>query len=55
SSPIELKDALNASSKHYLGAINLIGQVLKNVISKIVDFMPRDGVLGTAKNSAVAA
>ncbi|CAM2713429.1 unnamed protein product [Rotaria socialis] len=55
SSPIELKDALNASSKHYLGAINLIGQVLKNVISKIVDFMPKDGVLGTAKNSAVAA
>lgn len=39
SNQIELKEALNHQSKHYLGAINLIGQVLKNVISKIVDFM----------------
>ncbi|CAF0753356.1 unnamed protein product [Rotaria sp. Silwood1] len=54
SSSIELKDALDTSSKYYSEAINVIGQALKNVISKIVDFMPKDGVLGTAKNSAIS-
>ncbi|CAF2650945.1 unnamed protein product [Rotaria sp. Silwood2] len=54
-SSIELKDALDTSSKYYSEAINVIGEALKNVISKIVDFMPKDGILGTAKNSAVSA
>ncbi|CAF0730608.1 unnamed protein product [Rotaria sordida] len=52
---IELKHALDKSSKYYSEAINIIGQAVNNVISKIVDFMPKDGILGTAKNSAVSA
>jgi hypothetical protein len=40
-SSIELKDALNSSSKYYSQAINVIGEALKNIISKIVDFMVR--------------
>jgi hypothetical protein len=38
-SPVELKDALNTSSKNYSQAIHVIGEALKNVISRIVDFM----------------
>ena len=38
-SPVELKNALNTSSKHYSEAIFVIGDALKNIISKIVDFM----------------
>ncbi len=38
---VELKDALNSSSKYYLDAINVIGEALKSVISNIVDFMVR--------------
>jgi hypothetical protein len=38
---VELKDALNSSSEYYSEAINVIGQALKNVISRIVDFMVR--------------
>ncbi len=40
-SSVELKDALNSSSEYYPEAINVIGQALKNVISRIVDFMVR--------------
>jgi len=38
---VELKDALNSSSKYYSNAINVIGEALKSVISNIVDFMVR--------------
>ena len=38
-SSIELNDALNTSSKNYSEAINAIGEALKNVFSRIVDFM----------------
>jgi len=40
-STVELKDALNSSSKYYSNAINVIGEALKSVISNIVDFMVR--------------
>lgn len=70
---VELRDALNPSSKNHSDAIHVLGDALKNVFSRIVDFMvtfiflfiqknmfcfyfkPRDGVLGTAKTSAIAA
>lgn len=39
SSPVELKDALKPSSKHYAEAIYVIGDALRNIISRIVDFM----------------
>ena len=72
-SPVELKDALNASSRNHAQAIEVIGEALTGIISKIVKFLvkattryvhqtlalslsqPRDGILGTAKTSAVAA
>ena len=38
-SPVELKSALNSTSKHYAEAIYVIGDALKNVIARIVDFM----------------
>ena len=38
-SPIELKDALNPSASNHPQAIQLIGEALKNIISRIVDFM----------------
>lgn len=38
-SPVELRDALNTSSPQYSEAINVIGEALKNVITRIVDFM----------------
>lgn len=38
-STIELKDALKTSSKNYSEAIHVIGEALKTVISRIVDFM----------------
>ncbi|UJR35904.1 hypothetical protein I4U23_028647 [Adineta vaga] len=53
--PVELKNALNPSSKSYSQAIYVIADALKNIISRIVDFMPKDGVLGTSKTSAIAA
>jgi len=40
-SSVELKDALNPSSKNNSDAINVIGEALKNVIPRIVDFMVR--------------
>jgi hypothetical protein len=40
-STVELKDALNSSSKYYSDAINVIGEALKNIVSSIVDFMVR--------------
>lgn len=39
SNSIELKDALNLHSKSYVEAIRVIGEALKNIISRIVDFM----------------
>jgi hypothetical protein len=39
SNPISLEHALNHSSKQHAEAIQIIGNALKNVISKIVDFM----------------
>jgi hypothetical protein len=38
---IELKDALNTSSTYYPQAIHVIGEALKSIISKIVEFMVR--------------
>jgi hypothetical protein len=38
-SSAELKDALNPSAKYHAQAIDVIGEALKNVISRIVDFM----------------
>jgi hypothetical protein len=38
-SPVELKDALDPLAKYYAQAIDVIGEALKNVISRIVDFM----------------
>jgi len=38
-SSVELKNALNTSSKYYSDAISVIGDALNNIISKIVDFM----------------
>ncbi|CAF3539007.1 unnamed protein product [Adineta steineri] len=55
SNTVDLRNALNASSKNYSNAIYVIGDAVKNIISRIVDFMPKDGVLGTSKNSAIAA
>ncbi len=39
SSPISLENALNKSSKNYSEAIKTIGNALKNIISKTVEFM----------------
>ncbi|CAF0732903.1 unnamed protein product, partial [Didymodactylos carnosus] len=50
-----LYEALTTSSTKYDEAIKLICEALKNVISKIVDFMPRDGVLGSSQYSAISA
>lgn len=52
--PIPLSDGLNSSSKNFAQAIDAIGDALRNVVSRIVDFMPKDGVLGTGKSSAVS-
>jgi len=38
-SPAELKDALKSSSKNYSEAITIIGDAVKNIVSRIVDFM----------------
>ena len=40
-SSIDLKDALNSSAVNHSAAIHIISEALKNVISKIVDFMVR--------------
>ena len=40
-SPIDLKEALNSSALNYHTANQSIGEALKNIISKIVDFMVR--------------
>ncbi|CAM4822853.1 unnamed protein product [Rotaria magnacalcarata] len=53
--PISLDNALNTSTKNYSGAIDIIGTTLKTVISKITEFMPKEGVLSTEKGSAVSA
>lgn len=37
--PLSLHEGLNTSSKHYAQVINIIGDALKDVISKVVDFM----------------
>ena len=37
--PVELKSALNPSSKSYNQAIFVIADALKNIIARIVDFM----------------
>jgi hypothetical protein len=34
-----LQNGLNTSSKHYLEAIKIIGNAVKNVITQIVEFM----------------
>jgi len=34
-----LKDALKSSSKNYSEAITIIGDAVKNIVSRIVDFM----------------
>ncbi|CAF1206680.1 unnamed protein product [Rotaria sordida] len=52
---ISLENGLNRSSKNYLEAIQIIGNTLQIVISKIIEFMPKDGVLSTEKDSAVSA
>lgn len=39
SNSIELKDALHLQSKTYAESIRVIGEALKNIISRIVDFM----------------
>ncbi|CAM4878265.1 unnamed protein product [Rotaria socialis] len=52
--PISLDNALNRSTKTYSDAIGIIGTTLKTVISKITEFMPKEGVLGTEKDSAVS-
>jgi hypothetical protein len=39
SSPISLDNALNKSSKNYSEAIKIIGNALKNIILKTVEFM----------------
>ena len=41
SNSIALKEALNPESRMYTGAIQVIGEALKNIISRIVDFMVR--------------
>lgn len=38
-SPVELKGALNPTSKHYAQAVYVIGEALKNIVARIVDFM----------------
>ena len=38
---VELKDALSTSAKSYPQAIQVIGEALKNIIPRIVDFMVR--------------
>lgn len=37
--PLSFKDGLNKSSNNYSQAIELIGDSLKNIIERIVDFM----------------
>lgn len=38
-SPIELKDALKPSAENHSDAISVLGEALKNVFSRVVDFM----------------
>ncbi|UJR10133.1 hypothetical protein I4U23_014352 [Adineta vaga] len=52
--PISLQHALNSSSKYYTDAIETIGNAMKDIISKIIQFMPKDGILGTTKTSAIS-
>ncbi|CAF2525734.1 unnamed protein product [Rotaria sp. Silwood2] len=52
---ISLQNGLNRSSKNCSEAIQIIRNTLQIVISKITELMPKDGVLGTEKNSAVSA
>ncbi|CAF0970934.1 unnamed protein product [Rotaria sp. Silwood1] len=52
---ISLQNALDRSSKNHSEAIQIIGITLQIIIPKITEFMPKDGVLGTEKNSAVSA
>lgn len=40
--PISLSDALNSSSKNFAQAIDAIGDALRNVVSRIVDFMVKN-------------
>ncbi|CAF3561273.1 unnamed protein product [Adineta steineri] len=53
--PISLQHGLNRSSKYYPEAVHNIGNAIKNIISKIIQFMPQDGVLGTTKKSAISS
>lgn len=46
SNSIELKEALHPQSNMYTEAIHVIGEALKNIISKIVDFMVRLAMFG---------
>ena len=42
SSPISFDAALNSSAKNHLEAIKAIGNALKNLISKMTEFMVRN-------------
>ncbi|CAF1679146.1 unnamed protein product, partial [Adineta ricciae] len=52
--PISLQHALNSSSRNYSEAIETIGNAMKDIVSKITQFMPKDGILGMTKTSAIS-